>query len=77
MVYMKQNVKAYKKFTYQQKYASQLKYYFLKNKTWHSGQHNRNFRGTNTYALELDVGAESLIDTTHEQSLSDSRFVWH
>ena len=34
MVYMRQNIIAYKKFTYQQKYASQLKLYFLKNKNW-------------------------------------------
>ena len=38
------------------------------------GQHHRNFRGTNTEALELDARAELLVDTTHEQFLSDSQF---
>ena len=33
MVYVKQIIIAYKKFTCQQKYASQLKFYFLKNKS--------------------------------------------
>ena len=33
------------------------------------GLHHRNFRGTNTEALEIDAKAESLVDTTHEQFL--------